>query len=204
MENINSAKKYGKVGLVARFKPLHNGHKMMLEAICDNAEHVVIGLGSVGKYDVRNPFTAEESKEMVDLVLKGKYSNYSFCYVPDVSKTVKVDVNNAPAWAKNVYERFGNLDAFITANDSEVKPFLEKYYTIVKPLDLLPQEKRVRVNATMVREELARNGDWRSLVPPQVADYIKENGLDKRFRQDFGLMTLAYIADEIMNGNYEK
>ena len=43
----------------------------------------------------------------------------------------------------------------------------------------------------MVRRELARGGDWRALVPPEIVDYIITHHLDERFRREFGLETLA-------------
>lgn len=56
------AKKFRKLGAIGRFKPLHLGAAAMLEALCENAEEVVIGIGSSNKYNLRNPFTAEESR----------------------------------------------------------------------------------------------------------------------------------------------
>ncbi|MDO8516897.1 MAG: adenylyltransferase/cytidyltransferase family protein [Nanoarchaeota archaeon] len=66
--------KLGKVGLIGRFKPVHNGAALMLETVCEKAESVIIGIGSSNKYNARNPFLPEESEEMVRLVLE-KFSN---------------------------------------------------------------------------------------------------------------------------------
>jgi nicotinamide mononucleotide adenylyltransferase len=47
----------------------------------------------------------------------------------------------------------------------------------------------------MVRKTMARGGDWRDLVPKEVADYITARQLDERFRREFGLQTLALDAN---------
>ena len=75
--------KLGKTGLIARFKPLHNGAALMLEQVCMQADHVIIGIGSCNKYNARNPFTADESRAMVDLYLRQRFSNYEFINVLD-------------------------------------------------------------------------------------------------------------------------
>ena len=49
----------------------------------------------------------------------------------------------------------------------------------------------MKIDGTLVRLAMARGADWQSLVPATVADYIQANGLDQRFRREFGLQTLA-------------
>lgn len=61
-------KTLGAVGFIGRFKPLHNGAALALETLCEQADKVKIGIGSVNKYNLRNPFTAEESQEMIGCV----------------------------------------------------------------------------------------------------------------------------------------
>ena len=75
--------KLGRVGVIGRFKPLHNGGALMLDAICENADHVVIGLGSSNKYNLRNPFTGDESAGMIEAYLSPRFSNYELIHVPD-------------------------------------------------------------------------------------------------------------------------
>ena len=41
---------------------------------------------------------------------------------------------------------------------------------------------------------MARGEAWQELVPPEVAAFIENNGLDERFRREFGLETLAAAA----------
>ena len=187
-----AGKKLGRVGVIGRFKPLHNGSAAMLEAVCEQAEHVMIGIGSVNKYNMRNPFTAQETREMIDAYLSPRFSNYSFVEIQDYGHIP--EFRDGKRWAEEAVKMYGSLDAFVTANPY-VKELLESGYRIINPADeLIPREKWVRLSATMVRMEMAKGGDWRSMVPAAVAGYIEGHGLADRFRMEFGLETIAYLA----------
>lgn len=69
--------------MVARWKPVHLGHAPALEALVTSADEVLIGLGSSNRYDVRNPFTAEESAEMIRRVV-GPDAAIRLIPVPDL------------------------------------------------------------------------------------------------------------------------
>ncbi|MBI4147658.1 hypothetical protein HY490_00030 [Candidatus Woesearchaeota archaeon] len=179
----------GRVGTVARFKPVHKAHAAMLESLCERAEHVIIGLGSCNRYNLRNPFTPQESAEMIDRVLKPRYTNYTFIEVPDF--------DNGPLWREHALKLFGALDYFVTANDY-VEQLLKNDYPLIHPLALIPAAKRVPINATMVRRAMAHGESWEHLVPEPVIEYIKTNNLDARFVHEFGLATIAQYADELI------
>ncbi|MCX6707975.1 MAG: adenylyltransferase/cytidyltransferase family protein [Candidatus Woesearchaeota archaeon] len=178
-------KKFGRVGLVARFKPVHIGHAALLESICEDAEEVIIGIGSSNKYNPRNPFTVEETKDMIELVVKPKFSNYKIIEVPDFG--------DGPKWKEYVAQSYGPLDYFVTDNNY-VKTLLEKDYRMIEPHRVIPACKHAPICASMVREEMARYGDWKSLVPSAVAEYLGNNGLVERFRKEFGLQILAGLS----------
>ena len=108
-------KKFKRVGLIGRFKPLHLGGAVMLECVCENAEHVVIGIGSSNKYNVRNPFKAHETKDMINAFLSTRFSNYEIIYVPDSGHIP--EFKDGQKWRKYVLEYFGKLDCFISGND---------------------------------------------------------------------------------------
>jgi hypothetical protein len=41
---------------------------------------------------------------------------------------------------------------------------------------------------------MAQGEAWREMVPSAVATWIEDRGLDRRFRREFGLATLALDA----------
>ena len=176
-----------KLGAIGRFKPLHKGGAVLLETMCKKADYVLIGIGSSNQYDMRNPFTAEETRDMIDLVLAPEFDNYEVIEVPDLF--------NEPRWIEQALRLYDGIDTFVSGNEY-VYDLLKDHYKMIQPTEIVPVEKRVKVRATEVRVEMAKGEDWEKYVPEQVAEYIKQNKLDQRFREEFGLETLAKLADK--------
>ncbi|HFD39743.1 MAG TPA: hypothetical protein ENJ31_07860 [Anaerolineae bacterium] len=176
--------RWERIGMVARWRPVHRGQAAVLRALCDRAAEALIGIGSANRYNVRNPFTLEETMDMIHLVLAGR-ENYRLIPVPDL--------DDGPRWRRLVLDLFGPLDCFVTANPY-VASLLADDYPLLRPVDLVPPEERVAIEGRMVRRAMAQGDGWRDLVPPEVADYIAARRLDVRFRREFGLQTLALEA----------
>ncbi len=174
-------KPYRRIGMVGRFKPVHLGQAAVLRALSATADRALVGIGSAGSHDPRNPFTAEQTMEMIRLVL-GKRRNVTLLAIPDYF--------DGPKWRGHVVEAFGSLDLFVTDNPYVAK-LLANDYRIERPVTLVPPEERVPINGTMVREAMARGDDWQSLVPREIRDYIEGRGLDDSFRREFGLAILS-------------
>jgi nicotinamide-nucleotide adenylyltransferase len=170
-----------RIGMVARWQPVHRGHVPVLRALCDLARQVIIGIGSSNRYDFRNPFTLDERIDMIRLALPGR-DNYTLTPVPDL--------DDGPRWRLMVVALFGPLDLFVTANPY-VSSLLAPDYSVIKPVELVPEDQRIAVDGSAVRREMAQGGGWRALVPEAIANYIAANQLDERFHREFGLQTLA-------------
>ncbi|MBN1659661.1 MAG: hypothetical protein JXA93_14745 [Anaerolineae bacterium] len=177
----NPHTRYGRIGMIARWQPVHLGHAPVLRALCDCAAQALIGLGSSNRYHARHPFTVDETRAMIDLALAGR-SNYTLVPVPDL--------DDGPRWRLMVLDLLGPLDLFVTANPY-VASLLGADYALIHPVELVPVAERVPVDGTVVRREMARGDGWRDLVPAAVAHYLVSHGLDERFRREFGLETLA-------------
>jgi nicotinamide-nucleotide adenylyltransferase len=171
-----------RIGMVARWKPVHLGHAAVLAALVERAEHVLIGIGSSNRYGLQNPFTAAESAAMIRLVLGEAAGRCTLVEVPDLG--------HGPRWRAMVADLLGPLDLFVTAN-AYVRDLLREVYRVVHPVILLPPERRVPIDGTRVRKAMARGEAWREMVPPEVATYLESEGLVGRFRREFGLATLA-------------
>jgi nicotinamide-nucleotide adenylyltransferase len=173
--------RWSKIAMIARWKPVHLGHAAVLDALREHAGRVTIGIGSSNRYNAKNPFSAEETREMLDLVLGGD-ERVTIVPVPDL--------DDGPRWRKMVLDMLGPLDAYITAN-GYVRSLLLADYEVVHPVHLVRPERRVRTDGTLVRLAMARGGDaWKSLVPAEVADHLTSRGLVERFRREFGEETL--------------
>lgn len=163
---------------------MHIGHAPVLRALRDRAGSAVIGVGSSNRYDARNPFTCEETLDMLRLVL-GESPSCTLVPVPDL--------DDGPRWRAMVTDLFGPLDLFVT-DSPYLAALMAGDYPVIRPVELVPEAARVPVEGAMVRGAMARGGAWEELVPPEVARYIRERGLDARFRGEFGLQTLALHA----------
>lgn len=170
--------------MIARWKPVHLGHAAVLRAVCSSGEEALIGIGSSNRYNARNPFRLEETRDMIQLVL-AEFSNYRIIPVPDL--------DDGPRWRVMVKDVFGELDVFVTENPY-VTSLLKDDYRVIRPVELIPPRERVPAEGSAVRRAMARGEEWESLVPRVVAEYIKSNKLDIRFREEFGLETLAMMT----------
>ena len=175
-----------RIGMVARWKPVHLGHAAVLEALLERGEHVSIGIGSSNRYGLQNPFTAAESAEMIRLVL-GDRRDYALVEVPDLG--------HGPRWRAMVADLMGPLDLFVTGN-AYVRDLMREVYPVVHPVSLLAPERRIPLDGTRVRKAMARGEAWRGMVSPEVAEYLEAEGLVQRFRREFGLATLALDAPQ--------
>jgi nicotinamide-nucleotide adenylyltransferase len=179
----------GRVGFIGRFKPLHLGGEALLEALCQRADEVVIGIGSANKYNARNPFTAQESEGMVRAAL-GKYNNYRFIDVPDFAHIP--EYKDGLKWKEFVVDNF-KVDYFIVGNEFVKGLLFDKFKTLDSYL-LVPKDKRIKVKASEIRVAMATFQDWKKFVSGNVAKYLEDNGLVERFRKEFGLETLSLLA----------
>jgi nicotinamide-nucleotide adenylyltransferase len=180
------------VGCVGRFRPLHIGSAQLLEKLCESADHVIIGIGSSNKYNVRNPFTVQETREMIDLYLKPRYCNYSFRLIPDYGSERGNEYGEL--WTQEIVRQFGPLDYFVSGNPY-VAELISPAYAVVNPYTMIPPEEQVRSRGSTVRLLMAQGEKWQHLVPTEVAQYIEHHGLETRLREEFGEETIRLTHD---------
>ena len=189
-------KPLGTTGLIGRWKPLHLGGALLLETVCKYSDHVKIGIGSCNKYNLRNPFTADESREMIDQFLKPKYDHYEFILVPDFGQIA--EYSDGQMWRKYVVDHYKTLDNFVSGNDY-VTELLKDDYHIIKSYEMIPTEFQIPIKASMIRMAMARGLNYEEMLPDAVAEYIRDNKLAARFRREFGLEQLAVIGNSCWN-----
>ena len=71
--------------LIGRFQPFHLGHLEAIKFALSKVEHLHLAIGSSNKsHEKRNPFTDDERKKMIILIIFNVYSyikNQIFIYV---------------------------------------------------------------------------------------------------------------------------
>ena len=76
-----------KKGLIlGRFQPFHYGHLELIKGIIENGIEPLICIGSAQySHTNENPFTVEERKKMIDVIMKNINCEYSIFEIPDIN-----------------------------------------------------------------------------------------------------------------------
>lgn len=161
---------------IGRFQPFHRGHLLVVQGMAKICPRVVIVIGSSNQSNTKeNPFNAAERKDMMQRALQGvdliPVKDISFVEVPDMAED--------DAWTKAVLAAAGSTSIVWTGNE-QVKALFEKEGIEVKWIKEVPG-----INATEIRQRMKDTGDWKSLVPPEVAGYLSEFDGPDRVRATF-------------------
>jgi adenylylsulfate kinase len=67
---------------LGRWQPLHDGHRTIIDSAADNGKDVVVAIRNT-ELDEKNPFTAQERKELIEEVYS-EYPNVEVMIVPNI------------------------------------------------------------------------------------------------------------------------
>ncbi len=157
---------------VGRFQPVHWGHVRVIEWSLERFDELIVVVGSAqDSYSLKNPFTAGERVEMLERVLRWlgiDESRYRIVPVQDIAMNF--------VWVRYLVMLLPRFDYAVARNPLVTSLFSDYGIRVVTP----PFFERERYNATRVRELMLNGGEWERLVPPPVADYIKQiNGVER-------------------------
>ena len=159
--------------LVGRFQPFHLGHLEVVRGIRASRkdEELILGIGSAQEsYTWRNPFTAGERAEMIARALReAKLDGVLAVPLPDIQRHA--------LWVRYAETILPPFQRVYTNNPLTRMLFEQARYTVESPSLV----DRARFEGETVREHLARNQGWKSLVPPAVARYLGELDAPARF-----------------------
>jgi len=155
-----------------RFQPFHNGHLKVLTDLLDRFDEIVIVVGSAQEgYTCRNPFTAGERIEMIDRVLGSMgidRGRYWLIPVPDLHKPL--------AWTSYVLSMVPKVDAVASGNPHTIYIFKWLGFPVIE-VELVDGD---RFNGTHIRRTMCSGGEWATLVPKEVYEYIVSiNGVER-------------------------
>lgn len=141
--------------LIGRFQPFHLGHLDAVKFALSNVDELLIGIGSSNKFnEKRNPFTAEERKQMIELSLDetmlGKIKIY---YIPDV--------NNHERWTYQIDEIVPKYDTVFSNDEFTHTLFGKRGIKVIS----VPLKQREILSGTDIRAKIRDNQDWSGLVP---------------------------------------
>jgi len=141
--------------LIGRFQPFHLGHLDAIIFGLSKVENLWIGIGSSNKsHEMKNPFTADERKEMILSSLDSKLANrIKIYYIPDVDDHEK--------WTYSIDSIVPSYD-IVFSNDKFTQSLYQKRK---KQVIAVPLKNRESLSGTLIRSKIANNQNWEESVP---------------------------------------
>lgn len=148
---------------IGRFQPYHNGHHTVLERIAQEADEIIIGVGSAQlSHTPDNPFTAGERVLMITRALSSLGRPFYVIPIEDVQRNA--------LWAAHVRSMTPPFDLCYSSNPLVVRLFREAGVSVQSP----EMYERERHSGTEIRRRMRSGEPWESLVPSAVVGVIRE------------------------------
>ncbi len=151
---------------VGRFQPFHNGHLYAVQKILEQADELIIVIGSAQmSHEPDNPFTAGERIEMIQSalndagVMRDRY--------------ILIPIADAPShrtWVSYVESQTPRFDIVFSNQSLTKRLLIEAGYEVRG----IPLHSRSNYQATEIRHRILMQQDWRDLVPASVYRIVKE------------------------------
>ncbi|MBI5697191.1 MAG: nicotinamide-nucleotide adenylyltransferase [Thaumarchaeota archaeon] len=147
--------------LIGRFQPFHLGHLAAVKFALTQVDNLAIGIGSSNRFnEKRNPFSAEERKEMISSSLDSSdLEKIKIYFVPDV--------NDHEKWTYQVDSIIPKYDVVFSNDDFTHNLYKKRGINVVSvPLIVsVPLKQREILSGTDIRQKIATNQSWDDLVP---------------------------------------
>jgi len=156
--------------LIGRFQPFHKGHLEAINFGLSKVKKLWIGIGSSNKsYEKRNPFTADERKEMILSSLDPKkLEQIKIFFVPDTGDHEK--------WTYQVDSIVPKYDVVFSNDDFTITLYKKRGKNVIE----VPLLKRDMISGTNIREMIASGKDWSDLVPEGTKKILLKIGAKSR------------------------
>ncbi|MDO5846928.1 MAG: nicotinamide-nucleotide adenylyltransferase [Methanocorpusculum sp.] len=157
---------------IGRFQPFHNGHKAVAEYIAEEADELIVGIGSPQiSHEPLHPFTAGERILMITQSLADLKIPYYVLPVTDVYRNA--------IWVSHVISMVPKFDVVYSSNPQVIRLFEEAGIEVHSP----PMYDRDRLSGTAIRELMKYGGNWEELIPKEAAEVIRSIGGIRRIQQ---------------------
>ena len=156
---------------VGRFQPFHNGHKAVIDLLCNEVDELIIGIGSAQmSHDIRHPFTAGERVLMIQRVLADAKIPVYIIPLEDIKRNA--------LWVAHVVSMVPPFDVVYTSNPLVIRLFTEAGFRVESP----PMYQRQELSGTAIRQKMLEGSDWKQYVPEKAAAVIASVGGVERIR----------------------
>lgn len=155
---------------MGRFHPYHKGHHKVIQEIDDEVDEIVVAVGSAqASHTLENPFTAGERISMITKSIEGEVD--STVYVIPIE-----DINRNSLWVAHIESMCPPFDVVYSHNPLVIRLFRERGMEVRKNHLFNRDEYR----GTKIRRKMLEGEEWEHLVPPEVADVVREiNGVER-------------------------
>lgn len=161
---------YMMMGLyIGRFQPFHNGHLEVVKRALKEAKKLIIVVTVPLRKTGKDPFSAEERKEMIENALHAEGITDFIIYIV---KDILLDSEYAEHVRRNVP---GFNVVYVGDNKLNEELFSKAGFRVVA------SERYFGISSTDVREDMLKKGDkWKGMVPKSVSEHIERNRLSRK------------------------
>ena len=148
--------------LIGRFQPFHKGHLAAVDFGLSKVDNLWIGIGSSNKsFEKRNPFTADERKEMIQSSLgEERKKRTKIFYVPDTGDHER--------WTFHVDSIVPPYEIVFSNDDFTITLYKKRGKTVIE----VPLFERDIESGTNIRELISTGKNWSDLVPQGTKDVL--------------------------------
>ena len=143
---------------VGRFQPMHNAHLDVIKKIISEYK-LIVGIGRAQESrTLKNPFTAEERKEMVSNVLRNV--DCEVILIPDKPED--------EVWLGYVSRLCPLFDVVFTGNPETKECFEGSKYEVIEV------SLKEGISSSIIREKILKDEEFKDIVPKEVYNFIQK------------------------------
>jgi len=155
---------------IGRFQPFHLGHLEAVQFALLHVENLWVGIGSSNKSnEKRNPFSADERKEMILSSFESTMlKRIKIFYIPDIYDHEK--------WTYHVDSIVPKYDIVFSNDDFTLTLYQKRGITTMK----VPLKEREKFSGTYIREMIATGKNWKELVSEGTKNVLLKIDAERR------------------------
>jgi len=153
---------------IGRFQPFHLGHLDAIKQVISQVDNLWIGIGSSDKsHEMKNPFTADERKEMIISSLDNSIlKKIQIFFIPDMK--------DHEQWTFQIDSIVPKYNVIFSNDDFTKSLFSKRGIKVFSP----SLKQRDDLSGTNIRTKMKSEKDWKSFVPVGTKTVIEKiNGI---------------------------
>jgi len=155
---------------IGRFQPFHLGHLEAMQFGLSHIENLWVGIGSSDKSnEKRNPFSADERKEMILSSLESTMlKRIKIFYIPDIYDHEK--------WTYHVDSIVPKYDIVFSNDDFTLTLYQKRGIKTMK----VPLKEREKFSGTYIREMILTRKTWNEFVSEGTKNVLLKIDAERR------------------------